>query len=580
MPLVVYAPTLSPQEPGVKLWWDKIPVCNKNKVKTINCPKPWNPLGCLDHHFFLGVYTYNLPNLELGVTQLHHQPPGSSPCFRLCGRSHLLKKSHSHTQWWVYQKSLLDRLPFPKGKVLWPLLQRTCCKIGLCLCKIPSAFTPFPKGCQKKWLVLFSEAECPGPFFKGSVAKKAGFHGYFLQSSALIFLASSLVVPSFSKAVLIMSITFTYCLLIFSVTSTMCLGLPPLLLHPHRYALGGLVANVLVILCHAPVHSVSSAAGMQAAGLFKLPAAAGLFIHFFKCPTPIAALRCPCSGSSPCTFWPTLFCKSLLGFASLFFHAQVFSRRKESLVNPWTHHCFVSSTFSGGLIGLSIFQWQSIMSFLRPELHKLQNVSQLSVFQACEHAGTSGIGTWPFQLSQVCQQDIHPVSPGIAPYCPIMATGVQLWLVCQESQHGIPQWLGMQLSLWGYFDQVLQQTQAIYEPLWVRCGATWQKLISFEVLNPIFMLTENLQKQASLNERLAEMPWASSFCSHPFCKGLFKPLLQGNGDVPFPKGICWQVYRDCNECLEFEPKIAVTNPCMPAIQTHACVAQKFKKNKK
>jgi hypothetical protein len=73
--------------------------------------------------------------------------------------------------------------------------------------------------------------------------------------------------------------------------------------------------------------------------------------------------------------------------------------------------------------------------------------------------------------------------------------------------------------------------------------ATWQKLISFEVLNPIFMLTENLQKQASLNERLPDMPWASSFCSHPFCKGLLKPLLQGNGDVSFPKGICWQVLK-------------------------------------
>lgn len=87
-------------------------------------------------------------------------------------------------------------------------------------------------------------------------------------------------------------------------------------------------------------------------------------------------VRCFTKEGKPCESKET----SLLGFLDLFL--------------GWCSWLsFFLQLFLGGLIGLSISQWQSIMSFLRPALHKLQKVSQLCVFQACEHAGTSGVGT-------------------------------------------------------------------------------------------------------------------------------------------------------------------------------------------
>ena len=225
---------------------------------------------------------------------------------------------------------------------------------------------------------------------------------------------------------------------------------------------------------------------MQAAGFLKLQAAAGLFIHFFKYPTPIAVLRCPCSGSSPCTFWPTLFCKSLLGFASLFFSwSDVFKKEGKPCESMETSLLCFFNLFLGWCSGLScFFNFFWCDSLTSPFSNGKASCPSSGLFCTsfkrsanCVYSRpvsmlTSRVGAWPFQLSQVCQQDIHPLSPCIAPHCPIMATGVEQWLVCQESEHGIPQWLGVQFSLWGYFDQVLQQTQAIYEPLRVRCRAT------------------------------------------------------------------------------------------------------------
>ena len=236
-------------------------------------------------------------------------------------------------------------LPFLKGKLLWPLLQGLSCTMGLWACGLSKhqLFSPLSQGvlnqfagpllrgwkyeplfqrvcCQTCGLVAFQNIKY-FPFPRGSqqnccsssqrlklyeplfqrvccqtkIAKNAGpgLHVYFLHSSDLIFLASSLEMPSFSKAVLIMSIIFTYCLLIFSFASTMSLGLSPLLLHPHRYALGGLVGTVLVILYHAPVHPESSAAGMLAAGFFKLPVAAGFFHTLFQVPNTHCFLEVP-----------------------------------------------------------------------------------------------------------------------------------------------------------------------------------------------------------------------------------------------------------------------------------------------
>ena len=106
-------------------------------------------------------------------------------------------------------------VPFFKGSV--PILPSAVSQRCILLCPFFKGSLPIVPS------TLFSKV-CLVPFFKGSVAKKgdqkAGPQGYFLHSSTLIFLASSLVMPSFSKAALIMSIIFTYWMLIFSFGPT------------------------------------------------------------------------------------------------------------------------------------------------------------------------------------------------------------------------------------------------------------------------------------------------------------------------------------------------------------------------
>ena len=77
------------------------------------------------------------------------------------------------------------------------------------------------------------------PFAKAELTCRCAtlFQGNFLQSSALIFNASSLLMLSFSKASLIFSMISIYCLLIVAVTSTMSFCFSPGALVPQRYAL-------------------------------------------------------------------------------------------------------------------------------------------------------------------------------------------------------------------------------------------------------------------------------------------------------------------------------------------------------
>ena len=77
------------------------------------------------------------------------------------------------------------------------------------------------------------------PFAKAELTCRCAtlFQGNFLQSSALIFNASSLLMLSFSKASLIFSMISIYCLLIVAVTSTMSFCFSPEALVPQRYAL-------------------------------------------------------------------------------------------------------------------------------------------------------------------------------------------------------------------------------------------------------------------------------------------------------------------------------------------------------
>ena len=96
---------------------------------------------------------------------------------------------------------------------------------------------PFCKGGPHKLISnLFSKVFC--------------IHLYFLQSSSLRAFASSLLNWSFSKAALILSMIILYLLLLALLTSTMSLLFSPIVWVPHRYALSGFFAFVLLILSH------------------------------------------------------------------------------------------------------------------------------------------------------------------------------------------------------------------------------------------------------------------------------------------------------------------------------------------
>ena len=126
---------------------------------------------------------------------------------------------------------------------------------------------PFCKGGPHKLISnLFSKVFC--------------IHLYLLQSSSLRAFASSLLNWSFSKAALILSMIILYLLLLALLTSTMSLLFSPIVWVPHRYALSGFFAFVLLILSHFFL-AVGTAFFFNAAlGFFR---AAGFLFFFGAC---------------------------------------------------------------------------------------------------------------------------------------------------------------------------------------------------------------------------------------------------------------------------------------------------------
>lgn len=198
-------------------------------------------------------------------------------------------------------------------------------------------------------------------------------------------------------------------------------------------------------------------------------------------------------------------------------------------MNPRKHHCLVSSIFSwvgapGSLFFFNFF-WGDSLAYPFPNGKA-----------SCR---SSGLHCTSFKRSANCVYS-RPVSmlahlelgPDLFNF--LKCASKRFTLSALALNHTAPLW--PLVFRCGLFAKSLSMASLSGWGCNSACGVFWSgQPLGKNSLSP--RLLKSCKSRPASMKGLLTCLGPPLFCSHPFCKGLLKPLLQGNGDVSFPKGI-------------------------------------------